>query len=138
MTRPTIAERAEAFHDDHPEVLVELRELALRAVRAGHTALGIGQLFEVLRWETMLRTSDADGYKLNNDYRAWYARRLMATTPELDGIFEVRESAVDRTSQPQVDEEEPVTDLPSTQALFACDVPDGADARIDDDEEWWA
>lgn len=31
-----------------------------------------------------------DEYKLNNDYRAFYARLLMANEPELAGFFETR------------------------------------------------
>lgn len=86
----TIEERCAAFDRANPEVYAELRRLALEAVRAGRRRLAIAQLVEVARWnlETAARS---DGYKLNNSYRAIWARRLMAEEPELADVFEVRE-----------------------------------------------
>lgn len=81
----TIEERCAAFDAAHPEVYAELRRLALEAVRAGRRRLAIATIVEV---ETAARS---DGYKLNNSYRAIWARRLMAEEPELDGAFETRE-----------------------------------------------
>jgi hypothetical protein len=49
-------------------------------------------LFEVMRWNWFMTTTDPDSdFKLNNNYRSRYARKLMDEYPELDGIFEVRE-----------------------------------------------
>jgi hypothetical protein len=84
----TIDEAFARFHEDNPHVYDELRMLALRARRRGATKIGIGMLFEVLRWRQTLRT-DGDAYKLNNNYRSRYARMLMAE-PELAGCFETR------------------------------------------------
>ncbi|HEY5316508.1 MAG TPA: hypothetical protein VIJ20_00910 [Solirubrobacteraceae bacterium] len=46
-------------------------------------------LFEVLRFETGLKT-EGDPFKLNNDYRAPYARMMMEREPDLAGLFETR------------------------------------------------
>ena len=79
------------FHGDNPHVYEELRKLARGLRKRGHTRLGIGMLFEVLRWRHLMRTtSDADGFKLNNNYRSYYARLLMARERELDGLFQLR------------------------------------------------
>ncbi len=78
------------FHTAHPEVYRRLRELALQMRRRGVQQYGIGGLFEVLRWKEALRTHDPDGYKLNNNYRSFYARLLMEREPELRGFFELR------------------------------------------------
>lgn len=84
----TIDEAFAVFHAENPQVYAELRMLALRARRRGATRIGIGMLFEVLRWRQTLRT-DGDAYKLNNNYRSRYARMLMRE-PELAGCFETR------------------------------------------------
>jgi len=87
--RPSIPERFAAFHAAHPEVYAELRRLALDAVTAGRQHLGIGALWEVLRWN--LATSAAEGgYKLNNDLRASYSALLSQSEPALSGVFEMR------------------------------------------------
>lgn len=87
----TPAERAAEFHLRNPKVYAALRRLALEAVAIGRTRLGIGEIWEVARWQLGIEARDADGYKLNNSYRAWYARELMRREPLLSGRFSTRE-----------------------------------------------
>lgn len=82
------------FHAANPHVYDHLVRLARQGKRSGAARLGIGQLFEVLRWRYMLATR-GDEFKLNNDYRAPYARLIMEREPDLDGVFELRRSIVD-------------------------------------------
>jgi len=51
--------------------------------------LGIGQLFEVLRWNRLIRTNAQD-FKLNNNLRAYYSREMMRNEPDLVGLFDTR------------------------------------------------
>lgn len=81
------------FHREHPEVYEELRQLALDARRAGRRRIGMKMLFEVVRWNRLLRTGDR-GFKLNNNYTAYYARLLMEREPELRGMFATRRLGV--------------------------------------------
>lgn len=86
----TLDQQFEAFHAANPHVYEALRRLALDAARRGRR-LGIGALFEVLRWQYAMNTTDVDSdYKLNNNYRSFYARLLMEKEPELAGYFETR------------------------------------------------
>jgi hypothetical protein len=79
----------DAYHSDNPHVFTQLAGLALSVYAAGRRRLSINALFERLRWETMLSTT-GDDYKLNNSYRADYARMLMREYPQLAGFFETR------------------------------------------------
>ena len=80
------------FHTAHPEVFDELVELARQALATGADRLGIGMLWEVLRWEhTLHGVEDRDGFKLNNSLRSRYARHIMASVPDLAEVFETRE-----------------------------------------------
>ena len=90
---PSIDSRFQAFHARHPDVYEYLVSFAYQAIDAGRTRIGIGMLFEVLRWEWTITglPDDAELWKLNNNYRSRYARLIMADHPELDGLFEVRE-----------------------------------------------
>lgn len=84
----------EAFHYANPHVYTELVMLARRAKRTGASKVGIGQLFEVLRWRHMLSTQ-GDEFLLNNSYRAFYSRMIMDREPDLGGFFETRRSIAD-------------------------------------------
>ena len=87
----TPLDRFNAFHKANPHVYVALRHLGLMMKRRGHKRIGIAMLFEQLRWAYYLQTTDTDGFKLNNNYRAYYARLLMKQEPELTGFFTTRE-----------------------------------------------
>lgn len=66
------------------------RAHALRA--RGFKRVGIALIWEAARYDQFLRVGpDAEGWKLNNSYRSFMARRIMAEHPELVGFFEVRE-----------------------------------------------
>lgn len=98
MTTPTLFDQLEAgidrhfrtFHENNPEVYVELVRLARQLHGRGHDRIGIGMLFEVIRWKRHLETVDVSGFKLNNNYRSRYARLIMEQEPDLFGVFELR------------------------------------------------
>ncbi len=80
-----------AYHRANPEVYAELRDLARKARAAGHRTYSIATLFEVVRWERSLRAASSDGFKLNNNHRAYYARLIMRHERPLRAFFRVRE-----------------------------------------------
>ncbi len=80
------------FHSQNPHVYQHLRQLALQLRNSGIQRWGIKALWEVCRYELVLRTSaSAREFKLNNNYTAYYARLLMERNPELSDFFETRE-----------------------------------------------
>lgn len=105
----TLYEQAAEFHKDNPRVYRELRYLAMEAVVThGRRRLGIGQLWERLRWEYEITTTETRP-KLNNNYRAFYARLLMQSEPVLRDVFATR------------------------KASGAVGIPDGMETTFDDD-----
>lgn len=91
----TIAQRFEEFHRDNPRVYETLVRLAREwTQRTGRHKLGIATLFERTRWEIALATNDPD-YKLNNNYRAYYARLIMHRETDLADLFDLRCSEAD-------------------------------------------
>ena len=66
------------------------RTLALRLYNAGVRHYGAKCLFEVLRFETIIRAR-GETFKLNNNHVSRYARLLMANDRRFDGFFAVRE-----------------------------------------------
>ena len=79
------------FHAKNPHVYKELVALAYLAQSRGRNRFSINMLFEVVRWNRLIATTD-DRFKLNNNYRAYYARLIMQQEPTLNGLFELRET----------------------------------------------
>jgi hydrogenase maturation factor len=85
------------FHVENPEVYRQLVRLARQWKAAGKAKLGIKTLFEKLRWEWHVSgIADSEGYKLNNNYTALYARMIMDREADLKGLFETRSLASER------------------------------------------
>lgn len=93
MFEDTIADKFHAFHEANPHVYKSLVRLARRYKARQHSRkLGISMLFELLRWDHMMTTTGDAEFKLNNNFRAYYARLIMDAEDDLRGIFNVRES----------------------------------------------
>lgn len=90
-SKPTPRLEAEflAFHKERPCVYTRLVSLARDLKRRGHTKVGIAMLYEVVRWQ-QYTVNTQDDYKLNNNYRAYYARLIMKQEADLAGFFETR------------------------------------------------
>ena len=94
------------FHAENPHVYDQLEAIALQVYRSGVPHFGISAIFERLRWISRFETA-GDPYKLNNTYRAFYARLLMDRNPCLAEFFELRASVADApppmpTEQPEL------------------------------------
>ena len=87
----TIQQKFERFHADNPWIYDRLVELARDRVAIGHQRVGIGLLFEALRWKRGEETRDVNSdFKLNNNYRSRYVRLICAQEPDLADRFETR------------------------------------------------
>lgn len=85
----TISERFQHFHSENPHVLTELVRICRRVKANGYDRWSIDAAYQVLRYNRMIRTR-GDAFKLNDHYRALYARKIMAECPDLAGFFEIR------------------------------------------------
>ena len=91
---PSAAEqRVMEFQEANPHVYEELLRICRFVRGRGVQRWGIAACFERLRWIGQFETA-GDLYRLNNNYRAWYSRRLNLE-PGLVGLFEVRSSGAD-------------------------------------------
>ena len=90
----TLQERYDEWRasDDGREVYAAVRDAAIRLRNRGFRHYGIAALFEAARYTRALRVGpDAEGFKMNNNWRSRLARELMDHEPELAGFFELRE-----------------------------------------------
>ena len=89
--RHELEEQAWSFHKKHPEVWNYFCKFTREAISRGFRNYSAYAIFERIRWEKDV--ADADGqstFKVNNNYRPFYARWFMMTHPEHDGFFRVR------------------------------------------------
>lgn len=83
----TIQQKFEVFHRLNPWVYGALEVLAADYM-THRRRIGIGMLFEVLRWQ--YGRTVGDDFKLNNNFRSRYVRLLIAHHPEWADAFETR------------------------------------------------
>ena len=84
-----IGVKAIRFDQENPHIYVMFKELANEAKRAGYGKYSANGIFEVMRWKRSIESNDKF-FKMNNNYRAYYARKLMAEVKAFEGFFEVR------------------------------------------------
>lgn len=90
FTAQTDADRRfEDFDKRNPQVYKQLVKLARELHHRGHKKIGIQMLIEVVRWQSLIRT-EGDDFKINNNFGARYARKIMTENSDLDGIFDTR------------------------------------------------
>jgi hypothetical protein len=91
-----IYSRFSKYHADNPHVYTCLVQLAREfRSKANNQKMGIGMLYEVLRWNYYTSVDTNEEYRLSNDFRACYARLIMDQEPDLQDAFNLRCSVVD-------------------------------------------
>ena len=82
------------FHVENPEVYELFKRFAFEAINKGHLRLSSEMIINRIRWETSVVTSDKD-YKINNDYKPFYARLFMEEHQTYGNFFNKRGSHAD-------------------------------------------
>ena len=96
-------EQVKKFHKEHPEVWDLFVRFTFEMIKRGRKHYSANAIFERIRWEKDLGNTSEAAFKLNNNYRAFYARRFMACYPEHGGFFRTRK---------QISGEQKATNLP--------------------------
>lgn len=85
----TSTEKFERFDELNPHVYQMILQVTRQLQAKGFKNAGMKMIFERLRWLWAMQTQGED-YKLNNNYTAFYARKVMRENPDLEGFFKVR------------------------------------------------
>lgn len=105
MPRPrtaTIEERFNEFHTAHPEVWTLFVRFSHEVMAAGHQHYSADAVLHRVRWEADIGfCQDADGFRINNNYSAFYARLFHREYPQHDGFFRTRTSQADQRPETQ-------------------------------------
>jgi hypothetical protein len=96
-------EQVKAFHEKHPEVWDMFVRFTADIRNRGFKNYSVYAIFERIRWEKDVGGDGVTMFKLNNNYRPFYARAYMKKFPEAEGFFRTRE---------QTSSNRPASDLP--------------------------
>jgi len=99
----TYAEAFAKFDRENPHVYERLKAEALSFRRTtGVKHVGMDLIIARLRWLHAFETK-GDTFKLNNNFKSYYARKLMRNVPELAGLFRVREQRAKNKIMPRAE-----------------------------------
>lgn len=80
---------AREFDERNPDVWEWVVRFAFEAVAAGRARIGIASVWERIRWHVEVERRE-NPYALNNNFRAYYARKFQRTYPAHSSLFETR------------------------------------------------
>jgi hypothetical protein len=83
------------YDRNNPQVWEMFCRFAFEAIEHGRDVLSVSLIVERCRWEVFVATKSNDGFKINNNHRAFYARKFMKTYPKHTDIFRTRTSVAD-------------------------------------------
>jgi len=76
------------YDNENPKIWDAFVRYSFDAKQKGFDCYSAKGIFEIIRWHTGITGND--GFKLNNNYHADYARKLMDKYPTFIGFFKTR------------------------------------------------
>ena len=98
-TQTELEARFNTFLDVHPEAWTEFCRRVRQLQERGITHYSAKAIVEIIRFHSMVDGRDAEPWKMNNSYTAYFARKWQQENPDQAGFFETREliSTKDKT-----------------------------------------
>lgn len=78
------------YHQDNPQVYEAFKRLTFQLISAGRENFSASAVVERIRWGVSIGEYGPDDFKINNNYRAFYARLFHVEHPQHDGFFRTR------------------------------------------------
>jgi hypothetical protein len=103
------------FHAENPEVYRLFDRFTYDVIKRGLTHYSADAIMHRVRWFTTVETSDVEGYKINNNWVAFYSRLWMRDHPEHEGFFETRVQKAVANGEDPTPELEPDPPRPAYQ-----------------------
>ena len=88
------------YDKENPQIWEAFKKFSFEAKAKGFKNYSANGIFETIRWQT--KTSGNDGFKISNNYRPDYARKMMREFPEFEGFFRVKQLTASRDDVTEV------------------------------------
>lgn len=98
----------EKFHRDNPIIYELFKKFTFMLIERGFQHHSSDAVLHRIRWHTNVETYDRTGYKINDNYTAFYARLFEEDFPQHEGFFRKRTSVADMIEQEPEQEPLPV------------------------------
>ena len=82
------------YHKENPQIYEAFEKFTLEAIKKGHKKFSAEFIFNIIRWKTGV-SAEADKFKVNNNYKAFYSRLFMNNNEEYKDFFRTRKSKYD-------------------------------------------
>lgn len=79
----------------NPHIYEAFKDMTFKAMNKGYKNWSANGVFELLRWSSSIRGNDE--YKINDHYRAYYARKFAKDFPQHKDFFRTRKSKFDES-----------------------------------------
>ena len=83
-------EQVKAYHKEHPEVWRLFTMFTFQMIDSGKKNYSVSSIWERIRWHKDAGSDGETQFKINNNYRAFYARAFMEKYPLHKGFFRTR------------------------------------------------
>lgn len=77
------------YHEENPHIWDGFVKYAKEAKSKGFRNYSANGIFEIMRWHTGIEGNGE--FKISNNYRPDYARKMMTEYPEFEGFFRIKE-----------------------------------------------
>jgi hypothetical protein len=82
------------YDEENPQVWETFKSLTFTMINKGFNNLSAELIYNQIRWLFYMERGN-DGFKINNNYKPFYARKFMKLYPQYNGIFATRRSKWD-------------------------------------------
>lgn len=93
--RDDFARRFAEVDAANPRVWELFEQFTLMLIRRGFRHYSADAVLHRVRWETTVELRDGEGFKINNNWSAYYARKWIGRHPNHANFFRLRASAAD-------------------------------------------
>tara|TARA_R110002020_G_scaffold225802_3_gene435991 strand:+ start:1029 stop:1298 length:270 start_codon:yes stop_codon:yes gene_type:complete len=77
------------YDKQNPQIWNEFKKYAFEAKQKGFLRYSAYSIFEIIRWHT--KVNGKGKFKINNNFRPDYARKMMQEYPQFKGFFRTKE-----------------------------------------------
>jgi hypothetical protein len=87
------------YDEANPQIWKLFVSFALDRIRRGFSHYGARDILHRIRWDTEVAEDGVSGFKVNNIWSPYYARKFHAAFPQHDGFFRLRASRADEVNE---------------------------------------
>lgn len=96
-TGPPEKERKFAeFDAEHPQIWHKFVYFTFQLIDAGRRQHSARDVIHRIRWDTALRADDGSGFRINDHWSPYYARKFHRQFPQYSKFFETRRVKADK------------------------------------------